>query len=795
LSFLRSAGCASTGEKTLTRMHAFGPPGIPPTWTSSAKDMVGCALGPARLWFTCGYGILNEVYYPRVDIPQIRDLGFIVADGNGFWVEVKRLGSYRTAQPQPGIPALEIVHRHPRFELRLRIAPDPQREVLLIEIALQGEEGLRPYALLAPHLGGTGRDNLAEVGWHRGRKVLWAEQGPFGLALAAVQLDQTDAWGAASAGYVGASDGWQDFARNGALTWQFDLAGPGNVALIGELPVHATLGLGFGTTRASAATLAFAALAQPFAKVWQRQVDDWRAWLDGLRLPDTLPAPVRSELATSAMVLRAHQDKTYPGAMVASLSVPWGNVRDDIGGYHLVWPRDLVESAGGLFALGAIGETRDILRYLIATQHHEGNWSQNQWLGGKTFWHGEQLDETAFPVLLASALAERGELAGIEIGSMTRRALAFIARHGPATQQDRWEEDAGINAFTLGVCIAALVCGARFVEEPARSFALRLADDWNARIEDWTSVRGTERAREHGVQGYYVRIMPPSESSGSRTLDHILPIKNLARDPGIPAEDQVATDFLQLVRLGLRDPHDPLVVDSLTVVDRQLKVDTPSGPAWRRYTGDGYGERPDGSPFDGAGQGRAWPLLAGERGHYELAAGRDPLPYLQAMAAMAGRCGLIPEQTWDADPIPERFLAPGKPSGSAMPLVWAHAEFIKLATSCSLGYPCDRPQAVWERYRGRRPEPTHALWAPRFPRSELDAGQTLWVCLPEPARVHFGIDGWQRVADVPADDTGLGLYVAELPSAPLQRGQSLQFTFYWTASSSWEGRDYQAQIR
>ena len=137
-------------------MHAIGEPGIAPTWTSSAKDLVGCALGPGRLWFTSGYGILNEVYYPRADIPQIRDLGFIVADGRGFWVEVKRLNSYRTRQPQAGVPALEIVHQHARFELRLRIAPDPLRDALLIEVSLQGDAELRPYALLAPHLGGTG---------------------------------------------------------------------------------------------------------------------------------------------------------------------------------------------------------------------------------------------------------------------------------------------------------------------------------------------------------------------------------------------------------------------------------------------------------------------------------------------------------------------------------------------------------------------------------------------------------------------------------------------------------------
>jgi glucoamylase len=773
-------------------MHAFGQPGIDPTWTSSAKDMVGCALGPARLWFTSGYGIVNEVYFPRVDIPQIRDLGFIVADGRGFWVEVKRLGAYEARQPEAGVPALEIVHRHARFELRLRVAPDPRRDALLIEVALEGDAGLRPYALLAPHLGGTGRGNLAEVGWHRGRKVLWAEQGPFGLALAAAGPDQTHVWGAASAGYVGASDGWQDFARNGALTWAFDQAGPGNVALVGELPTQSTLALAFGTSREAAATLAFSALGQAFEEVWQRHIVAWRRWQAGLRLPALLPAALQTQMATSAMVLRAHQDKTYPGAMVASLSVPWGNAHDDVGGYHLVWPRDLVESAGGLLAIGALEEARDILRYLIATQHHLGNWSQNQWLGGRAYWQGEQLDETAFPVLLAAALAERDALDGIEVEDAVRRALSFIARNGPVTQQDRWEEDSGVSAFTLGTCIAALVCGAHFVGEPESAFALALADFWNERIEEWTSVRDTALARRLGVAGYYVRIAPPSRGAGA--FDKVLPIKNRRCDPAIAADEQIATEFLQLVRFGLRDARDPLVVDSVKAVDAQLRCDTPAGPAWHRYTGDGYGETADGAPFAGAGQGRAWPLLTGERGHYELAAGRDALPYLEAMHAMSGRCGLIPEQVWDADALPGRLLWPGKPTGSAMPLVWAHAEFVKLAFSRALARPYDRPQWVWERYRGRRPRAAQAFWTPAFPLATLHEGQTLTVCLPDPARVHAGFDGWQRVVDVEAAPAPFGLFVAQLDSAALKAGQRVQFTLYWPRRGAWEGRDYEVRV-
>ncbi|MGH8714496.1 MAG: glycoside hydrolase family 15 protein, partial [Casimicrobiaceae bacterium] len=328
-----------------------------------------------------------------------------------------------------------------------------------------------------------------------------------------------------------------------------------------------------------------------------------------------------------------------------------------------------------------------------------------------------------------------------------------------------------------------------------RSTALMLADYWNSRIESWTTVRGTALARDCGVAAYYIRCAPPAAAASADGLKHVLPIKNCRLDPCLSAEEQVATDFLQLVRLGLRDANDPMVVDSIKVIDRRLKVNTPFGPAWHRYTGDGYGEHDDGGPFDGFGRGRAWPLLTGERGHFEVAAGRDPLPYLEAMAAMTGPAGMIPEQVWDAAAIPERNLWPGKPSGSAMPLVWAHAEFIKLAVSRQLRRPSDRAEAVWQRYHGSRPAPDYALWMPRFPIDELQPGQELRICLPAPARVHWGVDGWRRITDTATLDGGLGLHVAAIPAAALASATRVDFTLCWSASSRWEGRDYAVHIR
>ncbi|MBS0425629.1 MAG: glycosyl hydrolase [Proteobacteria bacterium] len=764
-----------------------------PTWAHAGKDMVGTSLGSSRLWFTAAEGIVTEIYYPRIDIPQIKDLGFIIADDQGFWVELRRLGNYQISLPKPHIPAVEIVHRHSRFTFTLQICPLQRRDALLLRYKLEGDASLRPYALLATRLGGDAENNLASVGEHNGRRVLWAEQGPFGLALMANTEAGVDAWKRCSAGCVEESDGWQDFNRHGRMTWEYDSAGPGAVTLMGELPSQATLALGFGTTMNAAATLAMSSLYIDFSAAWDTQCRLWEEWFKNCHVPD-LPSDLQQLLALSGTVLKVHEDRTYCGAMVASLSIPWGTDSQNRGGYHLVWCRDLVETAGALVAMGLLEDARDVLRYLIATQQADGHWLQNQWLGGNAFWQGIQLDEAAFPVLLASALRERDALGGIPCQDMIKRALGFIAREGPVTGQDRWEEDSGVNTFTLAVAIAALVEGSTFLDSEAREFALLLADNWNARLEEWTFATATALAQKLEVSGYYVRIAPNDVLVHEGALaEHVL-IKNRAQNPDLPADEQVATDFLQLVRYGLRRADDPCILDSLKTIDQLLKTDTPSGPVWHRYNGDGYGEHPDGSAFNGTGCGRGWPLLTGERGHYALVAGEDPLIYLEAMAAMAGNGGLLPEQVWDSAPIPAHHLSPGKPSGSAMPLVWAHSEFIKLCYSRELGYPSDRPAATWNRYHGVRPQISQNIWGPRYRPRHIRSGHGLTIALRAPALVHWGVNSWQNAQDLNTRDTGLEIHVIDLPIATLKAGETVQFTFYWLNQKSWEDARYEVLI-
>lgn len=763
-----------------------------PTWATAQKDMVGTSLGSSRLWFTIAQGIVTEVYYPRIDIPQIKDLGFIIADDQGFWVELRRLGNYSVSLARPGVPAVEIVHRHPRFTFTLEICPSQRRDVLLLRYRLEHNENLRVYALLAARLGGDAESNEAWVATHNGRQILWAEQGPFGLALAAADADGADAWQRCSVGCLEASDGWQDFNQNGRMTWLYDNAGPGAVSLMGELPQQARLMLGLATSKEAAATLALSGLMDDFSEEWDTQCRDWEAWLSKRRPPSSSEGLDRM-LALSATILKVHEDRTYRGATVASLSVPWGDASQSRGGYHLVWPRDMVETAGAFVAMESYHSARDVLRYLIATQKEDGHWLQNQWLGGNPFWRGLQLDEVAFPVLLVSLLNERDALDGIPVKTMVARALRFIAREGPTTPQDRWEEDAGINTFTLAVAIAALVEGSTYLDGEEKRLALRLADCWNAKLEDWAFVAQTPIAKALGLCGHYIRTVPADAlSRPSARSEHVL-IKNLAHDPNLSATAQVSTDFLQLVRCGLRMADDPCIVDTIKAVDHLLKTVTSSGPVWHRYNDDGYGEHADGSAFDGTGHGRGWPLLTGERGHYALVAGEDVKPYLDAMIAMSSPLGLIPEQVWDSDPIAKHGLTPGRPSGSAMPLVWAHSEFIKLCYSCSLGYPVDRPSATWKRYQGQRPTIDYDFWRLNARFSTLKAGKTLTIALKAPARVHWGINGWNCLTDIDTRET-LGLHVADLPTAALSTGTTIQFTFLWREPKAWEGHDYEVLI-
>ncbi len=790
-----------------TVRYAPGWPGIPARWTSSAKTGIGTALNPAsRVWFTISHGILNEIYYPRIDQACTRDCGLIVTDGHSFFSEEKRHTTSIVTMLAVGVPAYRLVNRcqQHRYQIEKMVITHPMYNAVLQQITftpLQGSlDQYSVFVLLAPHIGNRGAENTAWIGDYKGLPMLFAER--YGLALA---VACSAPWTARSVGFVGSSDGWQDLVRNYRLTTLYERAENGNVALTGGIDVMAchgqfTIAIGFGQTWAEAAWHARAGLSDEFDSVCATYIQAWQAW------QQTLTALTTIHQQVSAMVLRVHESKQFPGGSIASLSIPWGMAKgdDDLGGYHLVWPRDLVEIGGGLLAIGANDDARRILNYLALTQEPDGHWPQNMWLDGIPYWNGIQMDETAFPILLLDLAVTTGAIDPATVyryWPMVRRAASFLVRNGPVTAQDRWEENAGYSPFTLAVEIAALLVTAELAEqygEPTIADYLRTtADSWNADIDRWCYVTGTDLAHRVGVTGYYVRIAPPDVAEAASPMQGYVPIKNRPPDQAnAPLSYIVSPDALALVRFGLRDPHDPRIVNTVQVIDALLKIDTPCGPVWRRYTDDGYGEHQDGAPFDGTGIGRGWPLLTGERAHYELAAGRVEAAkrLLTTLEAFANEGGFIPEQVWDSADIPERELFLGRPAGSAMPLAWAHAEHLKLCRSLADQRLFDMPRVTAQRYLGRQVQSKIAIWRPNQKRRRIVAGMTLRIDLNAAAMIHWSADHWQTIHDTTTAASGLGTFFADLPTETLAPATEIVFTLYWIEQQQWEGRDYTVQI-
>jgi len=449
-----------------------------------------------------------------------------------------------------------------------------------------------------------------------------------------------------------------------------------------------------------------------------------------------------------------------------------------------------LQTKAALFAAGQIEDARSMLSYLVATQNSDGSWSQNSFPDGRPFWGGVQLDEVAFPVILAAKLAEANQLNDLGgVRAMIERAVGYLVRNGPVSPQDRWEENAGISPFTLAVQIVALIAAAEWLQGEQREFVLSLADCWNERIEEWTYVAGGPFAAEYGVGGYYVRIGPAAAQGGLRGR------VNVANRAGesLPAVAMVGMEYLHLVRFGLRPAEDQRILDTLKVTEALLGVITPSGTAYHRYNHDGYGEHADGSPYDGSGIGRAWPLLTGERGHFELQRGGDPVRYLGMMAQMTGAGGLIPEQVWDGPPIAERRLEPGKPTGGAMPLVWAHAEFLKLLYAHREKRPVELLTGV-EAHVRRRPGRGTWHWCIDAPFDALPADRDLLIETSEPFRLHFGFDGWRSIEDRLSSPLPFGRHGVRLARSELGAKLVLDFTMYFIDQARWHGTDYQVRL-
>ena len=643
----------------------------------------------SRVWFTAAGGILTEIFYPDPDCACVQQLElFAIGLDGSHWSE-HEAPEKQSDWSDPGVPCFQQTNRFPEFQITKRICSDPARSVVLVHVQFMPErDDLRLFVNLRPRISEeTG--NKARAGDWNGVPFLFAS-------------------GQSRAAALGSTAGW--LSRSGdvsdVLSSDSGEIGGDPVELTGELdwkPCRGefVLAIGFGERAEAAAHHVRASLLGGYFEIEKRFREGWRSELKTLCDLDTESSDGGLLYRNSTSVILTHTAKTFPGAIVASLAVPWGpsKRKDHAGGYHLVWTRDMIQAVGSLLACGAHERMRQTLCYLAATQLAPGYWAQNMNVDGVPYFTGIQLDETGFPILLAEAAFRRGALADADLNHLwpcLRKAAWYIVNHGPATPQDRWEHNSGYSPFSIAVEITALLAAAELAEvvseqELADNFRA-VADNWNGKIESWVYVTGTQLAKQHGVDGYYLWIRPAE--CGAPLSDDDKKRRELATD------ETVSPDSLALVRFGLRSPHDPRILNTIKIIDATLRNELPGGPCWRRYNGDKYGEHDDGAPFDKEGVGRVWPLLTGERAHYEIAAGNfaEAKRLAGAMEVFAGSDGLLSEQLWNAPDLPEHVLYFGRPTRSARPLVWAHAEYVKLLRSLKEGAVHDTPPFAKARY-------------------------------------------------------------------------------------------------
>ena len=680
--------------------EAPGAPGADATWRSGDKDGIGTSLSrTSKVWYTLADGTLSETYYPAADTPNVRDLQFAVSDGTTSQRETDDsvVRTAELADPTSLTYRQTSTDEAGRWRLTKTYVTDPARSTLMISVDFEVLEG-GPYELFTlydPSLAGTSTDDAAPrpvARWSRPTPTSRTGRSP-------VRWSSSTGFTATSTGYVGTSDGWTDLA-DGRLDTTYATAGPGNIAQTGQVPVSGaktsfTLALGFGADAAEATATARSSLDTGYAATAAAYQREWSGYLASLKkAPKNLTGELRTQYDVSLMTVRAHEDKTYPGAFIASLTLPWGQVVNADGaggggaGYHFVWARDLYHQVTSLLAAGDTAAANRAVTWLFTRQQlPDGRFPQNSHVDGSPDQNNVQLDETAFPIVLAWQVGRTG---GAFYRDHIKKAADFLVASGPRTPQERWETEDGYSPSTMASQIAGLTAAADIArkngDDASAAVYQGTADDWQRNTEKWMYTT----TGPVGDGKYYLRIEGDGDPDDGDSREY--------SDAAGVHEERAVLDagFLELVRLGVKAPNDPYVVGSLPETDRSLATDTPSGRMWHRYTYDGYGEQADGSPWTLAtgGIGRLWPLLSGERGEYELANGRDALSHLRTMHRSANAGYMIPEQAWDR-PEPTSYGHEfGKGTGSAGPLAWAMAQYVRLARGIANGSPVETPRVT-----------------------------------------------------------------------------------------------------
>ena len=734
-------------------------------WGPGRKMAFGAAPGPrSKLWYTLADGNLSEVFFPFLDRVALHELRFFASAGGAPPVDDAADGQHAISWLAPGVPAFRVDTTHHEYRLTKEFFSDPEENALLIAATFTPElPDLRLYLQSSAHWQPHTDGNFSSV---------------IDTHPPALLLQQQDVWicivgpfSRASTGYFRSADVHIDLSdADGQFTYRYDRAGPGNASVGAEIGVRAgsfQLAIGFAHSRADAEEVARTALQKGAGNLRQAFELAWRAQPEIPRALGQVSGDEGNLARASLTVLHCLEDKSHAGAFIASPAAPWGETNHDGNHvYNLVWPRDLCRIATALLDAGDSDAALRAFRHLQANQRADGGWYQNWALDGTPHWQSTELDQVALPILLAWRLGVAGCLDHDPYPTMVRRAAQFILREGPLTSLDRWEDAGGLSPSTLATCIAALVVAAEFADDAgehvAASHFRAVADYWNDRVEHWCSL----------PTGQYVR---------------------LASDPDHrPAEGAIAPEFLELVRYGLRRPKDDRVMRSLQGVDTSLKVSLPAGPSWRRFAGDEYGEHDDGSPWDGGGRGRAWPVLTAERARHFFSMGLPAAELVRSLEGFAGQGLALPEQLWDGPDIPSRRLQLGKPNGSACPLGWAHAEYLELLVTIALaGFP-DIVMPARRRYtEGTALEPPF-VWSHKHQITRVATGRRLKVQLPRPGAVHYTFDQWETTTVVEAVDTTLGVWVADVPCHKLAAGSGFEWTAHYM--TGWEGRNFSLTV-
>ena len=764
---LNSGGKATNGPGEASPWSYSGKQGIGASYEAylnyqySDKATTGVV---SKVWFSLAQGVVTETMYGRIHEAQIRELKLaITGDGWTAFEDTDTISQVAyidtDADGRPLSPAYRLTNtdKQGRFVIIKDVLTDPDHQSLVMRVTVKALKGpVTPYVILDPSMANTSGDDEG----HATVTALTAWQGNVALSLkASVPFKK------ATVGYTGVSDGIADLTAHqtlGALHSALD-KGKGNIVLVGQLPTvtgSATtdIAVGFGKTTVAADAQAAATLKTGYSEVLARfngtgNRIGWEDYLNGLTELKSL-VPVSEDngklLYASALALKVQEDRTSAGALIASLSNPWGDeLKTDVSstGYKAVWPRDFYQVAMALAALGDKETPVAAYRYLPTVQvkaSTPGNtgavgwFQQKSHVDGTTEWAGVQLDQTAMPILLGERLEQLGLISKTELLSsykiMLKPAADFLSNGGkvgldwnhsvitpPYSQQERWEEQEGYSPSTTAAIISGLIAASDIATEAGDTASASLyrqkADDYSAKLEPRLLTTSGKVMGEDKPATYYLRI--------SRTEDANNPGNEDERNghPGLRSDLMVDAGFLELVRYGVRSANDKNIESSLKVVDDQdlpenLRVrydfhfpgSDVTVPGFRRYGNDGYGDKTTGGDYAVNGtmspdqRGRVWPIFTGERGHYELAldalkpggatqADVDAIRgvYVKGMELFANDGLMIPEQVFEGvgSPDPHAYIV-GEGTDSATPLAWSHAEYIKLLRSL-------RDKAVWDR--------------------------------------------------------------------------------------------------